>query len=114
MNPIRRAFLVMALLAVPGGFVAARLSASQEATITVTGCVERDAASRAPVFKIVTSLAGGGTRIYRLDAPASVDLAGAVGKTAEASGAASTEKRAGREVHVLTVKAFKIVSDRCQ
>jgi hypothetical protein len=103
----------MVLLAVPGAFVAARLSASQEATITVTGCVGGTRHRGAGLW-IVTSLAGGGTRIYRLDAPASVDLAGAVGKTAEASGAASTEKRAGREVHVLTVKAFKIVSDRCQ
>jgi hypothetical protein len=75
--------------------------------------VERDAASRAPIFKLIVPQPDGGSLIYQLSAPASVDLPAVVGKTAEVSGTVTVEKRARRDVHVLTIKTLKVVSDRC-
>ena len=105
---------VLALLGVGVGVGALTLSiAPQAPATTVTGCVERDAASRMPIFKLMVPLPDGGTRIYQLNAPASIDLAAAVGKTAAVTGTVSVEKRAGRDVHVLAVTALKVVADRC-
>lgn len=86
---------------------------AQTASVTMTGCVERDAAARVPLFKLVVTQPDGGSRLYQLNAPANVDLPAAVGKIAEATGTVAIEKRGGRDVHVLTVRAFKIVAARC-
>ena len=86
--------------------------AAQE-PITVTGCVERDAASSTPIFKIIVPQPKGSPVIYQLNAAGNPDVPGAAGKTAQISGPVSIEKRGGREIRVLTVKTFKIVTDRC-
>ena len=83
-------------------------------TITVTGCVERDAAASTPIHKLVVAQPDGASVIYQLNAPGNQEVAGAVGKTAQVSGAMSLERRAGREIKVLTVKTFEVVAERCK
>jgi hypothetical protein len=86
----------------------------QERTITVTGCIERDAAATTPIYKVIVPQPDGASVIYQLNAPGSSAIPSAVGKTAEVSGAVTIEKRAGREIKVLTVKGFEVVADRCK
>ncbi len=77
--------------------------------VTVRGCVERDAASRAPVYKLVAQ-----GQIYALQPAGNVDLAGALGHTVEATGAVSKRETArGREENVMAVRAIKSVSPTC-
>jgi hypothetical protein len=77
--------------------------------VTVRGCVERDAAARTPVYKLVTS-----ERIYRLAPAGKVDLAGAIGHTVDATGTvAMRETTRGRDEAVLSVTALKSVANRC-
>ena len=73
------------------------------------GCVERDAAARAPIYKLVA-----GDRIYRLEPVGKVDLAGALGHTVDATGTVSTrETPRGRPESVLMISALKTVSNSC-
>jgi hypothetical protein len=77
--------------------------------VTVRGCVERDAAARAPVYKLVAA-----GRIYQLEPAGNVDLAGALGHTVEATGAVSVRETArGRKENVLAVRAIKSVAPTC-
>jgi hypothetical protein len=109
----RRTLVVIGVLVLLGSRTPGLSVQPQTPVTTVTGCVERDAASRAPIFKLIVPQPDGGSRIYQLSAPASVDLPAVVGKTAEVSGTVTVEKRARRDVHVLTIKTLKVVSDRC-
>jgi hypothetical protein len=111
---IGRILVVVAVLILQTERPADAIGAVPDTAITVSGCVERDAASRTPIFKLVVALPDDSTRLYRLGAPPTIDLAAAVGKTGAATGVPSVEKRGGREYHVLTVKAFKVVADRCK
>jgi hypothetical protein len=83
---------------------------AQGSDVTVRGCVEQDAASRTPVYKLI---AGGD--IYRLEAPASVNVAAELGHTVDATGAVTKRDagRPGRQELVLSVKQLRTVSDRC-
>ena len=86
----------------------------QEQSVTVTGCIERDAAAAAAIYKVVVAQPDGSSVIYQLNAPGSSAVPAAVGKTAQVSGGVSVEKRAGREIKVLTVKTFEVVADGCR
>lgn len=91
----------------------AALSTGQR-TVTLTGCLERDAASRAPVFKLVTRTASGST-IYRLTAAAGVDFAPEIGRTMEMTGSlVEANPDRPRDEAVLTVRSMRRVADRCQ
>src|SRR5262245_13083271 len=86
-------------------FVAASTAAAlaavptpQDRVVTVTGCVERDAASSTPIYKVVVAESGGGSTIYQLNTSDPAAASAAVGKMAKVSGAVSIEKRAGREI----------------
>ena len=82
----------------------ARLSARQDA-ITVSGCVERDAAARTTVYKLVTKAANG-SQIYRLSGG---DVAPHLGHTIEVTGAVTK----GDRDQSIAVKTIKMVSDHC-
>ena len=111
---LRRFLVTVGLLALLGGLTSTHFVAKQDPPVTVTGCVERDAAASAAIFKLIVPLPEGRTRIYQLNAPKDIDVPAAAGKTAEVSGSVTVEKRGGREIQVLAVKTFKVVSDRCQ
>jgi hypothetical protein len=97
------------------GLAAAAWPDSQEPPpVTVTGCVERDAAATIPIFKLIVPLPDDRSRIYQLNAPAAVKVAAVVGKTAEVTGTVTIEKRAGRDIQVLHVKTLKVVADTCK
>jgi hypothetical protein len=83
---------------------------AQGEDVTVRGCVEQDAASRTPVYKLIS-----GDQIYRLEAPSSVNVAAELGHTVEATGTVSRRDsgRPGRQDLVLSVKQLKMISDRC-
>ena len=72
----------------------------------MTGCIERDAAASTPIFKVVVPQPDGGSVIYQLNAPGNNAVPAAVGKTAQVTGNVTIEKRAGRDVKVLTVTKF--------
>ena len=76
---------------------------------TVRGCVERDAASRAPVYKLVAQ-----GEVFHLEPAGKVDLAGALGHTVEATGTV-TKRVTGRnrEENVMAVRAIKSISPNC-
>ena len=87
-------------------------SAGQRA-VTLTGCLERDAASRAPVFKLVTKTASGSV-IYRLTASAGIDFAAEVGHVMEMTGSVvDKDPERPRDEAVLTVRSMRRVADRC-
>jgi hypothetical protein len=105
--------LHIAVLAAALAFGAAVQPAStliqDDRDVTVRGCLERDAASRAPIYKLVAS-----GRIFHLEAAGNVDLAGNVGHTVEATGAVSTRETArGREETVLAVRSIRSLSPTC-
>ena len=95
---------------VVGSAVQAASPLTQESReVTVRGCVERDAASRAPVYKLVAQ-----GQIYNLQPAGKVDLAGALGHTVEATGTVTTrETGRGREENVMAVRAIKSISPSC-
>src|SRR5690349_5431524 len=101
----------MALVAVSGAALAA--SRRQDPTVTVTGCVEKDAAATTAIYKVIVPQSGGKSDIYQLNAPGNNAVPSAVGKTARVGGALTTEKRAGREVKVISVKTFEVVAEGC-
>jgi hypothetical protein len=86
----------------------------QDRSVTLTGCVERDAAASAPIYKLIVPQADSGPVIYQLNAPGNAAVAAAVGKTAQVTGSVTQEKRSGREVRILTVGKFEVVADRCK
>jgi hypothetical protein len=86
------------------------VTATQDADVTVRGCVEQDAASRTPVYKLIAS-----GQIYRIEAPPAINVAAELGHTVEATGSVSRRDsgRAGRQESVLTVKQLKSIADHC-
>jgi hypothetical protein len=97
------------------GFLAASVPTAkveaQSADITVRGCVERDAASRAPVYKLIEQP---GSRIFHLTAPKDIDVASQVGHTVDVTGTmgADAPGRQTREPE-LVVKKLAVVRDSC-
>jgi hypothetical protein len=87
------------------------VSLSFQGDITVRGCVERDAASRAPLFRLVEDP---GTRIFRLTAPKDIDVASHVGHTVDVSGVVTPDApgRQAREPE-LVVKKLVLVRASC-
>ena len=97
------------VLALGAGLQAGSDVAQSDRQVTVRGCVERDAAARAAIYKLVT-----GDRIYRLEPAGNVDLAGALGHTVDATGTVSTrDTPRGRPESVLVVSGLKTVSNTC-
>jgi hypothetical protein len=82
--------------------------------VTVTGCLEQDAASRAALYKLIVRT-NSGMHIYRLTAPSSIDLGAELGRSVEVTGVLTKRAtdRGGREELELAVKAIKRVADRC-
>jgi len=97
-----------------GAAVAADAPAVQDRPVTVTGCIERDAAASTPIYKVVVPQPDGGSVIYQLNAPGNATVTSAVGKTAQVTGGITIEKRAGREIKVLTVTKIEVVADGCR
>ena len=97
------------VLALGAGIQAGSDLAQTDREVTVRGCVERDAAARAAIYKLVS-----GDRIYRLEPVGKVDLAGALGHTVDATGTVSTrDTPRGRPESVLMVSGLKSVSTSC-
>ena len=109
-----RSLTAIAFVVLSGAAVSADSPATQEKPVTVTGCIERDAAASTPIYKVVVPQPDGGSVIYQLNAPGNAAVAAAVGKTAQVTGAVTIEKRAGREVKILTVSKFDVVADGCR
>ena len=88
---------------------------SPQESVAVTGCVEQDAASKAPGYKLIAKSARG-TQIYRLTAPSSIDLAAELGRMVEATGTLTKRPadRGGREELDLAARSIKRVADRCE
>jgi len=82
-------------------------------SVTETGCLERDAASRVPIFKLVTKTASG-TAVYRLTAASAIDFAPEVGHVVEVTGAL-TERDPNRpqDEAVISVRSMRKIADRC-
>ena len=97
-----------------GVAVSADSPAVQDRPVTVTGCIERDAAASTPIYKVVVPQPDGGSVIYQLNAPGNATVTSAVGKTAQVTGGITIEKRAGREIKVLTVTKLEVVSEGCR
>ena len=97
------------VLALGAGIQAGSDLAQSDREVTVRGCVERDAAARAAIYKLVS-----GDRIYRLEPVGKVDLAGALGHTVDATGTVSTrDTPRGRPESVLMISGLKSVSNTC-
>jgi hypothetical protein len=82
----------------------------QSGDVTVRGCVERDAASRSPLFKLLEDAPG--TRIFRLTFPKDIDVPSQVGHTVDVTG---TVGAGGAQSHDpdLAVKKLTSVRDSC-
>ncbi len=115
--------LVFAALAVSHGaplgawarFTAAPVLAPAQQTVVLKGCLERDAASSTPVFRLVVS-AGGGSKLYRLLPSSGIDLAAHVGHTVEITGTTTppnSNDRGGHAEPDVTVKKLVLVSNGC-
>jgi hypothetical protein len=110
----RTLIAAIGLSLVIGGDLPASLAAWQEPPLKVTGCVERDAASRTPAFKLVVVHPESRTKVYVLRAPKEIDVGGAVGKLAAVTGDVVREHAAGREIEILNVKALEVVNNECK
>jgi len=93
-------------LATAGTRAAAAQGASQ---ITVTGCIEKDASTSTPVYKLIVPPPN--TKIYRLTAPKEIDVASHVGHTVEVSG--TVNERQGSREPELAVSKLTMVRDSC-
>ena len=101
--------VVSLVLALGAGIQAGSDVAQGDREVTVRGCIERDAAARAAIYKLVS-----GDRIYRLEPVGKVDLAGALGHTVDATGTVSTrDTPRGRPESVLAISGLKSVSNSC-
>lgn len=87
------------------------LSAQGE-NITVTGCLERDAAARTAIYKLIAR-SGGSTQQYRLTPTGSIDLAAELGHTIEVTGTLTRVQAGGREDASISVRQLKKISDAC-
>jgi len=107
---ILRTLVAFAIVADSGG--ASILAAGQDPPAAkTTGCVERDAASSAPVYKLVTTRPDGRPQVFVLRAPKEIDLKGAVGKRATVSGQIGRERAAGRDIDVIDVRSLDITGN---
>jgi hypothetical protein len=77
--------------------------------ITVTGCIEKDAAASTPIFKLIGPPPN--SKVYRLSAPREIDLGSHVGHTVEVTGVASDVQ--GSRQSELTVSKLTMVHDTC-
>jgi hypothetical protein len=94
-------------------FVGRSVLAGGQRAITISGCLERDAAARAPVFKLITKTASG-TTIYQLSAAGPIDFAAEVGHVVEVTGSVTErDPRRPQDEAVLTVKSMRKIADRC-
>ena len=109
-----RSLTAIAFVVLSGGAVTADTPAVQERPVTVTGCIERDAAASTPIYKVVVPQPDGGSVIYQLNAPGNASVPAAVGKTAQVTGGVTLEKRAGREIKVLSVTKLEVVAEGCR
>jgi hypothetical protein len=83
---------------------------AQSADITVHGCIERDAASRTPIYKLAESP---GSRLFRLTATKEIDVPSHVGHTVDVTGTvADSGGRQTREPELI-VKKLSDVRDSC-
>jgi len=87
----------------------ARAAAQAGTQITVTGCVEKDAAASTPLFKLVVPPPN--SKVYWLSAPREIDLASHVGHTVEVTGVA-TEHQGSRQSEI-AVSKLTMVRDSC-
>lgn len=83
---------------------------AQAADVTVRGCVERDAASRAPLYRLAEDAPG--TRIFRLTFPKDIDVPSQVGHTVEVTGTVAAGGGQSRDPE-LAVKKLTPVRDSC-
>jgi hypothetical protein len=94
-------------------FVGRSVLARGQRTVTLSGCLERDAAARSPVFKLITKTASG-TEIYQLTAAGPIDFAADVGHVVEVTGSVSErDPRRPQAEAVVTVKSMRKIADRC-
>ncbi len=77
--------------------------------ITVTGCIEKDAAASTPIFKLIVPPPN--SKIYWLSAPREIDVASHVGHTVEVTGVA-TERQGSRQAEI-AVSKLTMVHDNC-
>lgn len=94
--------------------VCAAWAPSRQATapedLTVRGCVERDAASRVEIFRLVVIP---GNHIYRLTAPKAIDVGAQVGHFVEVTGTLSAAAGGQNRDQDLTVKTLTSLRDSC-
>ena len=109
-----RLLTAITFVVLSGAAVTADTPGVQDRPVTVTGCIERDAAASTPIYKVVVPQPDGGSAIYQLNAPGNNAVPAAVGKTAQVTGAVTIEKKAGREIKVLTVSKIEVVADGCR
>ena len=83
---------------------------AQAADVTVRGCVERDAASRAPLYRLAEDAPG--TRIFRLTFAKDIDVPSQVGHTVEVTGTIAAGGGQSRDPE-LAVKKLTPVRDSC-
>jgi len=108
-RPVRRIVAVVAL-AITTAAVSA-LWASQ--SVHTVGCLERDAAARSAIYRLVAKIEGG-TRSYRLTTTGSLDLGPYVGKSVDVEGTATKKTVGGRDEWELAVQSFKVASEHCE
>jgi hypothetical protein len=77
--------------------------------VTVTGCVEKDAAASTPIFKLIVPPPN--SKVYWLSAPREIDVASHVGHTVEVTGVA-TERQGSRQAEI-AVSKLTMVHDNC-
>jgi hypothetical protein len=89
--------------------MSARRVAGQAGDITVRGCVERDAAAKAPLYKLLEDPGG---RVFRLTAPKDIDLSAQVGHTVDVTGTVGAAGPQTRDPELI-VKRLELVRNSC-
>jgi hypothetical protein len=105
--------LVAVVLAIGLALGAAAIAQTSPPTVTLTGCVERDATSKTPLYHLVVTESGKAV-VYQLNAPPKTDTPNLVGKIVAATGTVAMEKRGGRDIQVLTAREVKVVNTECK
>ena len=86
---------------------------ASQSTVTVRGCLEKDAASRVAIYKLAAATASG-TVMYRLTASGAIDFEAELGRTVEVTGTLSArDPNRPREELSIAVQALKRTADRC-
>jgi hypothetical protein len=84
---------------------------NQGADVTVRGCVERDAASRVPLYELLQDAPG--TRVFRLTFPKDVDVPSHVGHTVDITGTVTASASGQTREPDFTVKKLTVVRETC-